>query len=126
MKQLEQLEQGLIESAKAKQVAIDLATEASVDFNDELARVMLDNPQLRKYQDINIAAQEMAKVHKDHYDETKVNAVKELLTLTDPEDMADIDAFGYRLEKKVALSNDPTMVEQLVKMGFVIKLFIQG
>lgn len=117
MKQLEQLEQGLIDKAQIQQIADDLSKAAEIKYDTAIDNAMKADPELRELWDKRQTAHTAAITAKVAYTEAKANAIKELLTLTDPEDMADIDAFGYRLEKKVAFSNDPAMVEQLVKMG---------
>ncbi len=117
MDELKKLEQGLIDKAQLQRIADDLSKAAEIKYDTAIDKAMSADPELRELWDKNQKAHAAAKAAKDDYAAAKTNAVKELLMLTDPEDMADIDAFGYRLEKKVAFSNDPTMVEQLVKMG---------
>jgi hypothetical protein len=110
MEQLKQLEQKLIDAAKVKSEE----TEASMFAEAAFWEAVGESPELMALKESMDNSASRMKIAKDTYAETKKAAVKELLELTNPDDFTDIDAFNYRVEKKVWIDKAGThLVERL-------------
>ena len=122
MEQLKQLERNLIDAAKKNQEAIGAAMKAEKSYDEQWEKVSLSNPEFKKTWEDNNAAQKAVSVAKSDYSDVKAATVKSLLELTNPDEMKEVDAFGYRRSVKASYANEGAFIRQIIESGMLFLL----
>lgn len=122
MKQLEQLEQGLIDKAQIQRIADDLSKAAEIKYDMAIENAMKADPELRELWDKRQEAHTAAKTAKVAYTEAKANAVKELGEVSDPDDYKAFDAFSYRQYVEPVYEDEYEFIKAVADSGMLFLL----